>query len=120
MFDTRKIANEEEYIIFNGYNLTKYEYYPIKIKLSSTKSREYSKDFTFYLYEGLMNKINVFLNVFDNNRTFFYEFFYYNLDESLKGIEKLIKINNDSYTINIGDDFGSENRKRFSVLNAPY
>ena len=120
IFDEMKISNKEDYIIFEGYNKRKFEYYPIKITLKSTKSKEVSKTFIFYLYEGLLNKINAFLNVNNSIPTFFYEFLYYNLEEPLENVEKRIIINNELYTINIGDNFGSKNRKRLSILNVPY
>ena len=58
LFDMKKILKKEEYIVISGCNVTKYEFYPITITLSSSKNLK--KTFIYYLYEGLMNKINAF------------------------------------------------------------
>lgn len=118
IFEKKKIKNKEEYAIVYGMKIKKVGYYPIDITLSSDKKNP-SKKFIYYLYEGVLNKINVFLNI-NIEKTYFYEFFYYRLDQSLKIEDISIKVKDNDIKINAYDNFGSENRKRFSILNIPY
>ena len=119
-FEDKIISKNIEYILFLSIFSKKYEYYPLQITLSNKKNKEkVSVRFTIYLYPGMMNKINVFINV-KLERAYFFEYFYYNLKDDLEEIEKTIYINNMNYNINIYDSFGSKNRKRICVMNVPY
>lgn len=115
-----KISNKIEYIIISYLTMKKYEYYPINLTLYNSKNKkDTSVTFTIYIYQGIMNKLNVFINKNCEN-PFFYEFFYYNINGLLGTVEKNIIIENKNYNINIFDDFGSENRKRLCIMNIPY
>ena len=119
-FGDKIISNDIEHILFFSVLSKKYEYYPLQLTLSNQKSKkEFSLSFTIYIYPGMMNKINVFINVI-SERTFFFEYFYYNLKDDLEEIEKTIYTHNDNYKLTIYDSFGSKNRKRICVMNVPY
>ena len=119
-FGDKIISNDIEYILFLSVFVKKYEYYPLKITLSNKKNKEIiSVSFTIYIYPGIMNKINVFINV-KLERAYFFEYLYYNLKDELGEIEKTIDINNMNYNIKIYDSFGSKNRKRICIMNVPY
>ena len=110
-FGDKIISNDIEYILFLSVFAKKYEYYPLKITLSNKKNKEIiSVSFTIYIYPGIMNKINVFINV-KLERAYFFEYLYYNLKDELGEIEKTIDINNMNYNIKIYDSF---------VMNVPY
>ena len=115
-----KIENEIEYLVIDSCIDKIYDYYPINLTLfNSTKEESKTITFTVYLYQSVMNKINVFLNT-KSSKTYFYEYLYYNLDDELGKMEKKINIDNIEYNINISDSFGSLNRKRLSIMNIPY
>ena len=115
-----KIEKDIEYMVIDSLVDKKYDYYPINLTLiNSTNEESESVTFTVYLYQSVMNKINVFLNT-KSSKTYFYEFLFYNLDDELGKIEKNITIDNSEYNINIADSFGSLNRKRLSIMNIPY
>ena len=119
-FEDKIISNDMEYILFLSIFSKKYEYYPLQITLSNKKNKEIvSMSFTIYIYPGMMNKINVFINV-ELERAYFFEYLYYNLKDDLEEIEKTIYANNMNYNIKIYDSFGSKNRKRICVMNAQY
>ena len=115
-----KIKNDIEYLIIDSCVDKIYDYYPINLTLfNSTKEESKTITFTVYLYQSVMNKINVFLNTKSSKR-YFYEYLIYNLDDELGKFEKKINIDNIEYNINISDSFGSLNRKRLSIMNIPY
>ena len=118
IFKQKKIKNKEEYIIVYGMKIKKVGYYPIDITLLAYK-KNISKKFIYYLYEGVMNKINIFLNI-NIEKTYLYEYLYYKIDEPLNLTSQSIKIQENNIMINFFDNFGSENRCRFSILNIPY
>lgn len=114
------ISNNEEYIIISNAYPRIYEYFPCKIIMLNSKNEKIKQImFTIYVYNGLMNKINTFLNT-NCPHTYFYEFLYYNITQPLKEIEKKIIVNDLAYNITISDNFSSENRKRICLLNIPY
>ena len=116
----KQIQKECEYLIIDSSIDKKYDYYPINLTLLNSKRQdEEGITFTVYLYQSVMNKINVFLNT-KCSKTFFYEYLFYNIDDEIGKIEKKISINNIEYNINIADSFGSLNRKRLSIMNIPY
>ena len=115
-----KIKNDIEYLIIDSCVDKIYDYYPVNLTLfNSTKEESKTITFTVYLYQSVMNKINVFLNTKSSKR-YFYEYLIYNLEDELGKFEKKINIDNIEYNINISDSFGSLNRKRLSIMNIPY
>jgi hypothetical protein len=113
------ISNDVEYIcITNGPNM-KFEYYSYDFALKNTNKDISSGIFQVYGYKGLLNKINVLLNI-NSPKTYYYEFLYYNLDEVLGEISKKIIVDNEVYEAKMYDSFGSHNRKRISIMNIPY
>ena len=83
VFEDKIISNKIEYILFLSIFSKKYEYYPLQITLSNKNNKEkVSVSFTIYIYPGMMNKINVFINV-KLERAYFFEYFYYNLNDNL-------------------------------------
>ena len=115
-----KIKNDIEYLVIDSCVDKIYDYYPVNLTLfNSTKEESKTITFTVYLYQSVMNKINVFLNTKSSKR-YFYEYLIYNLDDELGKFEKKINIDNIEYNINISDSFGSLNRKRLSIMNIPY
>ena len=120
LFDDKKISNKIEYIICSSIYLKKYEFYPFQLKLYNSKNKDIiAITFTVYLYPGVINKINVFLNT-KSAKTYFFEYLYYNLTDNLGEIEENINVDGNNYKININDNFGSKNRKRISIMNIPY
>ena len=113
------ISKNEEYLIINNIYPRIFEYFPFKIGLLNTKDEKDPMIFTIYVYNGLMNKLNVFLNT-NCPKTYFYEYLYYNITQPLKDIEKKIIVNDLEYNIKAYDNFSSENRKRICLLNIPY
>ena len=115
-----KIKNDIEYLVIDSCVDKIYDYYPINLTLfNSTKEESKTITFTVYLYQSVMNRINVFLNTKSSKR-YFYEYLIYNLEDELGKFEKKINIDNIEYNINISDSFGSLNRKRLSIMNIPY
>ena len=115
-----KIKNDIEYLVIDSCVDKIYDYYPVNLTLfNSTKEESKTITFTVYLYQSVMNKINVFLNTKSSKR-YFYEYLIYNLEDELGKFEKKINIDNIEYNINISDSFGSLNRKRLSIMNIPY
>jgi hypothetical protein len=120
MFDEKKIITKNiEHIYFDSIIRKKYEYYPIDLTLSSSKNDNIKSTFSLYIYPALMNKINAFLNVKDK-KLYYYEYLYYNISDDLEEFQKEIIVNDKKYNITINDNFGSKNRKRFSIMNIPY
>ena len=120
---SRVISNQKEYIVLSSNVRKKYEYFPYQIGLYNSEKLEENEEllifFTIFVYPGLINKINAFINI-KCPKTYFYEFFYYNIDKDLGIIEKSLIIEGKEYKINNTDSFGSRNRKRICVLNIPY
>lgn len=120
---SRVISNQKEYIVLSSNVRKKYEYFPYHIGLYNSEKLEENEEllisFTIFVYPGLINKINAFINI-KLPKTYFYEFFYYNIDKDLGKIEKSLIIEGKEYKIDNSDSFGSRNRKRICVLNIPY
>ena len=115
-----EISNKEMHLIISNTYNRNYEYFPFKISLLNKKNKNIEPVyFTIYIYNSLMNKLNVFLNT-DCPKTYFYEYLYYNITKPLKDIEKKIIINAKEYNIKTYDNFSSENRRRICLLNIPY
>ena len=115
-----KITKKIENIAISCISFKKYEYFPLNIILyNSEKEEKISKTFTVYLFPGLINKINVFINYF-SPKAYFYEFFYYNISDNLGEVVKKLIIEGKEYIIDNSDNFGSKNRKRICLMNIPY
>ena len=70
--------------------------------------------------QGLLNKINVFVNYNDDSSYYFeYLYIYFNEPKNILYTTKEIKCYDKNYTINEFDNFDSENRIRFNILNVP-
>ena len=120
LFDDKPISNKIEYIICPSVYFKKYEFYPFQLKLYNSKKKDIiAITFTGYLYTGVINKINIFLNTKSVN-TFFFEYLYYNIDNNMEEIGKNINVDGKDYKISINDNFGSKNRKRICIMNIPY
>ena len=93
------------------------DYIPIEIKLCNSNEE---KVFYFFLYIGLINKINAFINYTKNS--YFIEYFFMSVDIPLKNLDinLFIRINEEKYELKDNDTFLSKNRKRINVLNVPY
>ena len=114
------ISNNEVYLFINYAFPKIYEFFPCKLKMINNKNEKIKPiTFTVYAYNGLLNKINTFLNT-DCPNSYFYEYFYYNITQPLKEIKKKIMVNNNEYDIKFHDTFSSKNRKRICLLNIPY
>ena len=114
------ISNKEMYLLVSNTYKRIYEYFPFQICLLNKKKKDIDPiTFTIYIYNCLINKINVFVNT-NCPKTYFYEYLYYNITQPLKDIEKKIIINNKEYNITAYDNFSSENRRRICLLNIPY
>ena len=105
-------------IVIENIRIPNYEYYPISIKLISTKEKE-TISFKFNLIHGFLNKINAFINQ-RYSKPYFYEYLYYSFNEIFFQTNKTIKINDTKKIINICDNFESSNRIRFNILNIPF
>ena len=112
------IKEKEMYFIITSDIKKYFEYYPIKISLISEKKNQ-TLNYKFFLFHGLLNKINAFINYCESN-SFFYEFFYYNFNQKEDINKKEIIINNKVIDIINFDNYDSLIRKRFNVLNIPY
>ena len=108
-------------IIIETDRIKNYDYYPIFIQLISDQNKLFYKNkiFSFNLMHGILNKINAFVNISDDN-SYFYEYIFYFLDGIFLQKEISIKINKEKKIINIFDNFESSNRLRFNILNIPF
>ena len=67
------ISKNEEYLFINNANPRIFGYFPFKIDMLNTKDEKIDLiNFKIYSYNGLMNKLNVFLNT-NCQKTYFYE-----------------------------------------------
>ena len=113
-----KVSEKIQYCVISCTAFKKYEYFPFNITLYNS-TEENSMTFTSYLFPGLMNKINVFIN-YIYPKAYFYEFLYYNISDNLEEVSKNIIIKGKEYKIDKSDNFGSKNRKRICIMNIPY
>ena len=127
IFNLIQIKNKKKEIKSNKMNfivsqkkIKNFEIYIERIILLKYKEEISNKhEFHASICQGLINKINTFIN-YDSPFSYYYEFIYYSYNDFdfLKTIE--IKFNNNSKNIMICDDFCSKNRRKFNVLNIPF
>ena len=109
-----QISKRSEYfILFIKFDLS-YNYYPHKIKLISNNNKEIHW-YKILLYSGLLNNVNCLINYTEADK-YGYEYFYYSFYDKLPKFHNIM-INNDKYTIENFDNFNSNTRKRFILLN---
>ena len=113
------INNNELFCPF--YNSTQNELFSEEITLQIKDKDEKNRSFNCFIYRGLLNKTNAFINYYSKN-SFLYEFYFMCIDEPIENIEtnKNIEINGKQYELKTFDTFQSLNRKRINVLNIPY
>ena len=115
------IINDKEayYVIPNMKNNC--DFYIIEIILQKLEDNNSKKFFNFFLYKGVLNKINAFINYY-SEKTYFIEYYFMSVDLSIKDAytNTNIQINDKLYELNYFDIFQSENRKRINALNVPY
>ena len=117
---SKKIEKDIEYLCITDTVRKQFEYSSYELIVRNSEDKKINdKRFLVYGYHSLINKINVFLNT-KNQKTYFYEYFYYNLDNALGEISKKLLIDGKEYNILNCDNFGSLNRKRISIMNIPY
>ena len=99
-----------------------FDYYPVEIILqNSDNDNKQEKIFNFFLYNGLLNKINAFAN-YNLTKAYFIEYFYMSIDIPINelNLKTNVEIDNIQYELKYYDSFNSENRQRINVLNVPY
>ena len=113
------INNNELFCPF--YKSTQNELFSEEITLQIKDNDEKNCSFNCFIYRGLLNKTNAFINYYSKN-SFLYEFYFMCIDEPIENIEtnKNIEINGKQYELKTFDTFQSLNRKRINVLNIPY
>ena len=111
---TFKISKKSEYVILIIKHDINYNYYPHTIKMISNNNKEIH-DYIFLLYIGLLNNINSLINYIGADK-YGYEFFYYNFSYDLPK-SHIIKVGNKIYNLEYSDNFNSEARKRFIIMN---
>ena len=69
---------------------------------------------------GLLNKVNAFINYIDKPSYYFeYLYIYFEKPENILDKTKVIKCCDKNYEISCFDNFNSNNRIRFNILNMP-
>ena len=113
-----EIKNKEIYYVMHFCN--DFDYYKISIDLKRADSDD-KKRFYYFLYKGLLNTINAFINYHSEN-SYFIEYYFMSVDTPIREINALIniEINNKKYYLKFFDTFQSENRIRINALNIPY
>ena len=91
---------------------------PVEINLIKNELNKVS--FFVKVLQGLLNKINVFVNYIDESSYYFeYLYIYFKEPKNILDKTKTIKCYEKNYTITEFDNFDSENRIRFNILNIP-
>ena len=115
------IDEKEKYCVVCAYKEN--DYYSTKIILEKSKKDKSNIIFHFFIYKGLLNKINAFINNHEEN-SYFIEYFFMSIDYPLKEIDIdtkiIIEMHNKKYELKYFDNFDSINRKRYNVLNVPF
>ena len=116
----KEIKSNKMNFVVSQKKIKNFEIYIERIILLKFKE-DISNDYEFHasICQGFINKINAFIN-YESPFSYYYEFIYYSYNDFdyLKTIE--IKFKNNSRNIMIYDDFCSNNRTKFNVLNIPF
>ena len=116
-YSTEIKSNKIE-IIYKKLSYTNNKIIPVNISLIKDAFDEVS--FYSKILYGLLNKINVFVNYVDSSSYYFeYLYYYFNEPQNILDTTKTIKCGDENYTITDYDDFNSNNRIRFNILNIP-
>ena len=92
----------------------------IPVEISLIKNEFDKVSFFVKVLQGLLNRINAFVNYNDDSSYYFeYLYIYFNESKNIFGKTKTIKCHDKNYIINEFDNFDSENRIRFNILNVP-
>ena len=114
---TQKITEKEIYFIFSTINQKYSDYFSIEILLKHKDKNEPTKNFNFLLYQGFLNKINLFVNI-STPKTYFYEYYYLNLYNIIdNNIGTLLLEDGTKVEIDAYDNFNSQNRRRINLMN---
>ena len=115
---TNKINNNKVEIVYNKVLYLNNKLIPVSISLIKDVFNKVS--FYAKVLHGLLNKINVFVN-YANNSSYYFEYLYYYFEEPKNFLDqtKIIKCGEDNYKITAYDNFDSNNRIRFNILNIP-
>ncbi len=116
--NVEEINSNKKEIIYEHSSYTNNKLIPIEITL--IKNIFYKSNFVVTILQGLLNKISVFVNYF-GKPSYYLEYLYIYFKEQNNILEKnkIIKCNGKDYTITAFDNFNSNNRIRFNVLNIP-
>ena len=114
----REIKTNEIEIIYNHSENTNNKLIPLEIGLIKNEFNKSS--FFVKVLQGLLNKINVFVN-YDGEPSYCFEYLYIYFNEPQNNLEKTktIKCGEKNYIITAFDNFNSNNRIRFNIVNIP-
>jgi len=115
---TNKINNNKVEIVYKKVLYLNNKLIPVSISLIKDVFNKVS--FYAKVLHGLLNKINVFVN-YANNSSYYFEYLYYYFEEPKNILDqtKIIKCGEENYKITAYDNFDSNNRIRFNILNIP-
>ena len=105
--------------VVSTYKTKYYDYHPITINLINKSDKDKNKSFNFLIFQGLLNKINTFINYYEKD-SYLYEFLIYNINDNLLKCNKRIFMNNIEKVLFVYDCFDSQQRIRFNVMNIPF
>ena len=113
-----EIKKEKIIMVFDYTTYSKNKLIPIEISLIDKYSQ--TKNFVSEIFQGLLNKVNIFINN-DQFPTYFFEYLYtyFKKPKNILDSTKTIEYYEMNYTINEFDNFDSDNRVRFNILNIP-
>ena len=111
------INKKEHFFIISNISKLYFQNFSIEILLHHANKTEANKKFNFLLYQGFLNKINLFINI-TASKTYFYEYYYLDLCNNLDidGGTLLLEDGN-KVEIDAYDNFTSQNRKRINLMN---
>ena len=118
--DENKIENDVMECIINLKMVNaNYKLFPIQLELKENSFKEGIKFYT-QISLGLLTKINLLIN-YKSENSYSYEYLYMFFNKTnIYNKNKIININDKKIEINIFDDFDSENRIRFNIVNIPF
>ena len=113
-----KIKSNKMDIIFNHSININNKLMPLEISLIRDELQKES--FYVKVVQGLLNNINVLVNYADKSCYYFeYLYIYFKEPENILEQTQTIKCGKNNYTITAFDNFNSNNRIRFNILNIP-